>query len=292
MKVMIAVIGAEGQVGKDVCEEFEKQGDVVHRLTHAQMNVESLDSVNAVLSVLSLRVIVNTAAFHHVEQCEQNPERAFAINAVGARNVAKAAEGQGALVIHVSTDYVFDGNKNQPYLETDRPQPLNVYGNSKLAGEYFVSSVCTRHFVLRTSALYGKNPCRAKGGLNFVELMRKLAREGKDIKVVDSEFVTPTSTADLARQIVKLSRCDAYGLYHATAEGSCSWYEFASEIFALSGLRPSLKIASPHDFPSKVRRPAYSVLENSGLKAIGMNVFGPWQEGLKEYLGTLVEQAA
>jgi dTDP-4-dehydrorhamnose reductase len=292
MKVMIAVIGAEGQVGKDVCEEFEKQGDVVHRLTHAQMNVESPHSVDAVLSALAPHVIVNTAAFHHVEQCEQNPEKAFAINAVGARNVAKTASRLGALVIHVSTDYVFDGNKNQPYLETDRPQPLNVYGNSKLAGEYFVSSVCPRHFVLRTSALYGKNPCRAKGGLNFVELMRKLAREGKDIKVVDSEFVTPTSTADVARQIVKLSRCDAYGLYHATAEGSCSWYDFASEIFALSDLRPSLKVASSSDFPSKVQRPAYSVLENSGLKAIGMNVFGPWQEGLREYLGAPVEQAA
>lgn len=290
--MMIAVIGAEGQVGRDVCEEFERRGDAVHRLTHAEMNVESPDSVEAVLSAIAPEVIVNTAAFHHVEQCEQNPEKAFAINACGARNVAKVAHRLGALVIHVSTDYVFDGDKNQPYLETDRPQPLNVYGNSKLAGEHFVSSVCPRHFVLRTSALYGKNPCRAKGGLNFVELMRKLAREGKDIKVVDSEFVTPTSTADVARQIVKLSECDAYGLYHATAEGSCSWYEFASEIFSHSRLRPSLKVANSSDFPSKVRRPAYSVLENAALKAIGMNAFRPWQEGLKEYLGAHVEQAA
>jgi dTDP-4-dehydrorhamnose reductase len=290
--MMIAVVGAEGQVGRDVCEEFERRGDSVHRLTHAQMNVESPDSVETVLSAIAPEVIVNTAAFHHVEQCEQNPEKAFAINACGARNVARVADRLGALVIHVSSDYVFDGNKNKPYVETDRPQPLNVYGNSKLAGEYFVSSVCPRHFVLRTSALYGKNPCRAKGGLNFVELMRKLAREGKDIKVVDSEFVTPTSTADVARQIVKLSDCDAYGLYHATAEGSCSWYEFASEIFALSGVMPCLKVASPSDFPSKVRRPAYSVLENAGLKAIGMNVFRPWQEGLKEYLEAPVQQAA
>jgi dTDP-4-dehydrorhamnose reductase len=202
------------------------------------------------------------------------------------------AERLGALVIHVSTDYVFDGGKNQPYVETDCPQPLNVYGTSKLAGEHFVSSLCSRHFVLRTSALYGKNPCRAKGGLNFVELMRKLAREGKEIKVVDSEFVTPTSTVDVARQVVKLSECDAYGLYHATSEGNCSWYEFANEIFALSGLRPSLKVASPSDFPSKVRRPSYSVLENAGLNAIGMNVFRPWQEGLKEYLEAPVQQAA
>lgn len=290
--MMIAVIGAEGQVGRDVCQEFERHGDAVHRLAHDQMDVESPDSVATVLSAITPQVIVNTAAFHHVEQCEQNPEKAFAINACGARNVARVAERLGALLIHVSTDYVFDGSKNQPYVEADRPQPLNVYGNSKLAGEHFVSSTCQRHFVLRTSALYGTNPCRAKGGLNFVELMRKLAREGKDIKVVDSEFVTPTSTADLARQIVKLSECDVYGLYHATAEGNCSWYEFANEIFALSGLRPNLKVANPSDFPSKVRRPTYSVLENAGLKAIGMNVFRPWQEGLKEYLGVQVERAA
>ncbi|MGH9642523.1 MAG: SDR family oxidoreductase, partial [Terriglobales bacterium] len=186
---MIAVIGAEGQVGRDVCAEFERRGDLVHQVTHAQMEVASPDSVEAVLSGIGPEVIVNTAAFHQVEHCELDPEKAFAINAYGAGNVAKAAARLGALLIHVSTDYVFDGSKNQPYVETDRPQPLNVYGASKLAGERLVSALCPRHFVLRTSALYGKSPCRAKGGLNFVELMRKLVREGKDIKVVDSEYV-------------------------------------------------------------------------------------------------------
>ena len=130
-------------------------------------------------------------------------------------------------------------------METDLPRPLNVYGNSKLAGEHFVCSTSPKYFVLRTSALYGKNPCRAKGGLNFVELMRKLARDDKEIKVVDSEFVTPTATADLARQIVRLSRCDAFGLYHATAEGNCTWYEFAREIFNLTGTEARLKVADP-----------------------------------------------
>jgi dTDP-4-dehydrorhamnose reductase len=288
----VVVIGAEGQVGRDTCEEFERQGDVVLRLTHGQMEIASPDSVEAVLSSIKPDVIVNTAAFHQVEHCEQDPAKAFAINASGPRNVAKTAAGLKALVIHVSTDYVFDGEQKRPYLESDLPQPLNVYGNSKLAGEYFVRSLSPRHFVLRTSALYGKNPCRAKGGLNFVELMRKLARESKPIKVVDSEFVTPTCTTDLARQIVRLSRCENYGLYHATAEGSCSWYEFASEIFALTDTPVAMKAANPADFPSKVRRPAYSVLENAGLKSIGANVFRPWQDGLKEYLTTPVEAAA
>ena len=280
----IVVIGAEGQVGRDACAEFEQHGDGVRGLNHSELEVASPDSVQVVLSPIKPDVIVNCAAFHHVEHCELEPAKAFAINACGARNLARAAASLDALLIHISTDYVFDGAKSTPYEETDVPRPLNAYGNSKLAGEYFVRSQAPRHFVLRTSALYGNHPCRAKGGLNFVELMRKLAREGREIKVVDGEFVTPTATADLAKQIVKLSRCNAFGLYHATAEGSCSWYEFAREIFALTELEVNLKAANPADFPSKVPRPHYSVLENRGLKSIGMNVFRPWQESLKEYL--------
>jgi dTDP-4-dehydrorhamnose reductase len=279
-----AVIGANGQLGMDTCQAFEQNGDEVHRLGHAQIEIASPDAVQECLTKIAPDVIVNTAAFHKVEQCEVDPAQAFAVNASGARNLAMTAAHLGAVLIHVSTDYVFDGAKQTPYVETDLPRPLNIYGNSKLAGEHFVCTTSPRHFVLRTSALYGKNPCRAKGGLNFVELMRKLARDGKEIKVVNSEFVTPTSTADLARQIVKLSRCDVFGLYHATAEGSCTWYEFASEIFSMTGTEARLKVADPADFPTKVRRPKYSVLENTGLKSIKMNVFRPWQEGLKDYL--------
>ena len=280
----IAVIGADGQLGMDVSQGFEKNGDEVHRLSHAQIEIASPEAVQGCLTKIAPDVIVNTAAFHKVEQCEVDPAQAFAINACGARNLATTAANLGAVIIHVSTDYVFDGAKQTPYVETDLPRPLNIYGNSKLAGEHFVCSTSPKYFVLRTSALYGKNPCRAKGGLNFVELMRKLARDDKEIKVVNSEFVTPTATADLARQIVRLSRCDAFGLYHATAEGNCTWYEFAREIFNLTGTEARLKVADPIDFPAKVRRPKYSVLENAGLKSIKMNVFRPWQEGLKDYL--------
>ena len=139
--------------------------------------------------------------------------------------------------------------------------------------------------MVRTSGLYGKAPCRAKGGLNFVELMLKLAKDRGEVKVVDSEWVTPTSTRELARQMAVLSRSDAYGLYHATAEGSCSWHEFAREIFAMTHTKVNLKVAGADEFPAKVPRPKYSVLENSALKLRGLNTFGPWQEGLCEYLG-------
>jgi dTDP-4-dehydrorhamnose reductase len=229
-------------------------------------------------------LIVNTAAMHHVESCELDPARAYAVNALGPRNLAIIARELDAVLIHISTDYVFDGRKRQPYEESDPVLPLNVYGNTKLAGEAYVRATTERHFVLRTSALYGKSPCRAKGGRNFVDLMLKLAKEREEIRVVDDEVVSPTSATELARQIVCLSRSDQFGLYHATAEGSCTWYEFAKKIFDLAYVKTNLVVAAPNEFPSKVPRPKYSVLENQGLKALGANSFRTWEEGLRSYL--------
>lgn len=280
----IAVIGSDGQLGTDVVSAFRNNGDDVHPLTHADVELSSMDSVIRCLKDLQPEALINTAAMHHVENCEKEPEKAFAVNALGAKNLAVVAQEHDAVLIHVSTDYVFDGAKGRPYEESDAPKPLNVYGNTKLSGEYFVRCTANKHFVLRTSAIYGRSPCRAKGGLNFIELMLKLARDRREVRVVDNEVVTPTSTVDLARQMVALSRCDFYGLYHATAEGSCSWHEFAREIFALTSTRVNLQIAGPNEFPAKVPRPQYSVLENCGLKKRGLNVFRPWQEGVREYL--------
>jgi dTDP-4-dehydrorhamnose reductase len=283
----IAVIGANGQLGSDVVRAFAERGDSVASLTHADIELSSLESVRSCLGAGALDFVVNTAAMHHVENCEQHPEKAFAVNAMGARNLAVVARDMGAVLVHVSTDYVFDGKTDKPYAESDAPLPLNVYGNSKLAGEYFVRTLNPKHFVLRTSALYGKQPCRAKGGQNFVDLMLRLARERGRVRVVDSEFVSPTPTADVARQIAALAKCEAYGLYHATAEGSCSWYEFAREIFSVAEVEVKLEVASPTEFPAKVPRPNYSVLENRGLKSLGLNQFDPWQAGLREYVSAL-----
>ena len=279
----IAVIGANGQLGVDVVSAFRIKGYDVVGLTHSDVELSEIDSINRALRDLRSQVIVNTAAMHHVENCEREPEKAFAVNALGVRNLALVAREIGAVLLHVSTDYVFDGAKREPYEEVDAPRPLNVYGNTKLAGEYFVRSTVEKHFVLRTSAIYGQSPCRAKGGLNFIELMLKLAKERGEVRVVDSEFVTPTPTVDIAQQIVKLSNSDSYGLYHATAEGSCSWYEFAREIFAITGTSEILKAAGADDFPVKVPRPTYSVLENRRLKENGLNVFRPWQDGVRKY---------
>lgn len=280
----VAVIGSNGQLGTDVVDAFGKNGDQLLPLSHSDVELSSIDSVSACLKAFDPDVVVNTAAMHHVENCEREPAKAFAVNGLGARNLATVTRELGAVLLHISTDYVFDGAQRRPYEESDRPNPLNVYGNTKLSGEHFVSSTADKYFVLRTSAIYGKSPCRAKGGLNFIELMLKLAKERPSLRVVNDEIVTPTSTAELAKQIVALSRSDSYGLCHATAEGSCSWYEFAREIFALTGANVDLQIAGPNEFPAKVPRPKYSVLENCGLKKRGLNIFRPWQEGVREYL--------
>ncbi|MFC1798568.1 dTDP-4-dehydrorhamnose reductase [Thermodesulfobacteriota bacterium] len=283
----IAVIGANGQLGSDIYKAFQKNGDEVIALNHDLLEVSDLGSVESVLKNIMPDILVNTAAMHNVEVCETDPAKAFAVNGIGAWNLAKVSNEVGYTLMHISTDYVFDGSKMMPYTENDLPKPLNAYGNTKLSGEYFVQSIAKKHFILRVSGIYGKNPCRAKGGLNFVTLMLKLAKERDEVRVVDDEFLAPTYTFHIANQLVKLSESNEYGLYHVAAQESCSWYQFAAKIFELTDANVKLNIAAPDEFPIKVPRPKYSVLENKGLKDIGLDIMPHWQSGLKEFLDTL-----
>ncbi len=280
----VAVIGANGQLGLDVRCAFNQKGDEVLEINHDQIEIADFDSMRIFLKEKQPGIIVNTAAMHHVEKCEEDPEKAFRVNAIGGKNLALISQEMQAVLIHISTDYVFNGAKGSPYVEKDLPIPINVYGNTKLSGELFIQSCAEKFFILRTSALYGRNPCRAKGGLNFVQRMIKLARERGEVRVVDDERVSPTSTRELARQIVLLSRSEDYGLCHATAEGDCSWFEFARQIFSLAGIQVKLSVADPKEFPLKVPRPKYSVLENQALKERKINCFKHWSEALKDYL--------
>lgn len=278
------VIGATGQLGVDICQAFEAAGHEVVPLGHDRIEISDPASVDSVIGSIAPAVIINTAAMHHVEQCENDPAKAFAVNGIGNRNLAHASEAAGAYFLNISTDYVFDGAKNAPYLESDAPMPLNVYGNTKLAGEYFALTRCKEGAVLRVSGVYGSNPCRAKGGMNFVRLMLKLAAERPELRVVDDEILTPTYTVDIARQVLKLAEARAPGLYHGTAQGQCSWYQFASAIFEITGTKANLQKARPGEFPAKVARPSYSVLENQALKAKGLDIMPGWRDGLERYL--------
>jgi dTDP-4-dehydrorhamnose reductase len=279
-----AVIGSNGQLGTDVCAAFVADGHEVMPLTHADLDVTDAAAIKSVLQRLRPQTVINTAAMHNMENCEEAPATAFAVNADGARNLAAVCNDIDATLVHVSTDYVFDGAKQAPYLEDDLPAPLSVYGNTKLSGEHFIAATSKRYYVLRVSGLYGLAACRAKG-LNFVRLMLKLGTERDEVRVVDNEFITPTLTEDIAAQALSMVKQEAAnGLYHVTCEGGCSWYEFAKSIFEQAGVSVTLNVAAPGEFPITVSRPSYSILENGFLKEQGLNIMPHWQDSLKKYL--------
>lgn len=279
----VAIIGANGQLGTDLVQVCSQQGYEVIALTHADIAIEDFENVRQVLTNCRPDMVLNTAAYHVTQQCEAHVETAFAVNAQGALNVAKAAEDLKIVSVYYSSDYVFDGAKHAPYLETDRPNPLNVYAASKLAGEYFTLNYHPQSFVIRISGLYGKIPCRAKGG-NFITTMLRLAKEKPEVRVVTDEILTPTPTHEIARKTLSLLKTEQYGLYHLTCEGACSWYEFAREIFTALNLHTPLYEASVADFPAGVKRPLYSVLENSRFNAVGPERMPHWKDALHAFL--------
>jgi dTDP-4-dehydrorhamnose reductase len=282
MKVI--VIGANGQIGSDIVGAFQKAGVEVAGLTHQDLEISDAAAVAAKMAEVAPQVVVNAAAFHNVEACETEPQSAFAVNALGSRNLALASVQHNFRLIHISTDYVFDGAKKQPYTEEDCPRPLNSYGNSKLSGELFIQAIANNYAVVRVSGLYGAAPCRAKKGLNFVKVMLKLARERGEVKVVTDEVVTPTYTKAAAAQIVRLADAADSGLFHCTPQGQCSWYEFAEAIFQYTQTAVKLLPAKSSDFPGKIKRPTYSVLDNKKLRDCGLDIMPGWRDCLKSYL--------
>ncbi len=284
MKVVL--IGANGQLGTEIHHVLSGRDLNLVSLTHQDIEITDPENVQEVLARQKPDAVINTAAYHNVEQCEYQLQDAFNGNALGAKNLAEAAENHGFYLIHISTDYVFDGDKKAPYLETDTPLPLNAYANTKLAGEYFVQASTSNAVVLRTCGIYGRVPCRAKGGKNFVELMLQLAQTRDEVRVVENEVLTPTSARAVGHQISALLDNPVYGISHATAEGYCSWYQFAEAIFRIMDWDVNLNVAAPEEFPSAVNRPEYSVLENQKLKTHKLNTFEHWEEGLRHYLLT------
>lgn len=279
MKVVI--IGASGQLGSELVKVLS-DWDLIP-FTHADLDICDFVYTRKVLSDSRPDIVINTAAFHRVDDCEEQPEKAFWVNAYAVRKLAQFCAELDCCFVHMSTDYVFGGEKRTPYTEDDTPSPLNVYGVSKLAGEYFARHICPKHFIVRTSGLYGVAGSSGKGG-NFVETMIRLAKEGKPIRVVTDQVLTPTYTKDLAQKIKELLQTEAYGVYHITNSGQCSWYEFAAKIFELVGLKPDFGPTTSAEFGAKAKRPAYSVLAHQKLIRLGMNNLRPWTEALAAYL--------
>jgi dTDP-4-dehydrorhamnose reductase len=281
--VKVLLIGANGQLGSDLGKVFATAGDEVVAITHTEMDVRNSERVATVVGEVKPQVVLNTAAFHKVEECEKRPELAFEVNGSAAMNLAQVCQKAGATLVHFSTDYVFGGySHNTPFVETDCPAPLNAYGVSKLAGEYLIAANTDRYFVLRVCGLYGIAGSSGKGG-NFVENMLKKALAGEAVRVVEDQVLTPTYTVDLAKAARQLIQTGQFGLYHLSSEGQCSWYEFTRHIFECAGIKARLTGCRTGDFPSPVKRPAYSVLSKAKLRNLGLSI-PSWQDALPRYL--------
>ncbi len=280
----IAVIGSSGQLGAELVEEISLLESIdAHELDRSSVDCSSKESVENALLPIRPDVVINCAAYVHVDSCEDNRDLAFGVNSVGAFNVAAVCAGMDAECVYISTDYVFDGAMQRPYTEDDIPIPLNVYGMSKLCGESFVRGSCEKHYIIRSSGLYGKAGINGGKG-NFVETMIRLAKNGEPIRVVNDQILTPTYTKDLAKKILELIDTHEYGLYHITNQGQCSWYEFGKRVFDVLKLNPDYKPITSGEYGSSARRPAYSVLANRGIKRLDIRQPTCWEDALGNYL--------
>lgn len=276
------VLGANGQLGRDLCPRLP--GEVL-ALTRAQADLTQPTRLRQTLEELRPGIVINCAAYNFVDRAESEPEAAFAVNTWGVRFLAQACRDLDCTLVQFSTDHVFglDATRRQPWTEADLPGPVNVYGLSKLSGEYLVRALCPRHVIVRTCGLYGLWRSGGKGG-NFVETMLRLAGQGKPLRVVSDQFCTPSSTTDIADATVALLAAGGQGVFHLTNAGACSWHEFATTIFRLAGVTGSLTPISSQDYGAAAQRPAYSVLEARRWQEQGLPPLRTWEEALADYL--------
>jgi dTDP-4-dehydrorhamnose reductase len=278
----VAVVGSTGQLGQDLMRLF---GEEAVGFTHQELDVTDEERVASAMSSAEPDWVLNTAAFHRVDDCETNPTLTFAVNATGALNVARAAAAVGSGVAFFSSDYVFGGQdrgRDNPYEEGDAPHPLSVYGVSKVAGEQLVMQANPRHLVVRSAGLYGTATSRK--GWTFPELMLNKARNEGALRVVTDQVLSPTFTADLAGKTKELIEQDALGLFHLTNAGECSWFEFAQGALELAGVEAKMEQISTEQMNQRARRPPYSALDTTRLEAVGLEPLRPWKEALGDYL--------
>ncbi|RCX19004.1 dTDP-4-dehydrorhamnose reductase [Fontibacillus phaseoli] len=287
MKVLVT--GAAGQLGSDVVILFEKAGHTVWPSDRDSLDITDLDACFQKLNECKPDAVIHCAAYTAVDQAEQEIDAAYAVNAVGTRNLVLASERVGAKFCYISTDYVFDGMSDVPYHEYDYTNPQSIYGKSKRAGEVLVQSLSSAFFIVRTSWVYGMH------GNNFVKTMLRLGEETSVLNVVNDQKGSPTYTTDLAEFILELVQTEKYGIYHASNTESCTWYEFAQEIFSearsILGKDYPVQVqpCATEDFPRPAPRPRNSVMEHLSIRTNGLNDLRPWREGLRAFIKDLFE---
>lgn len=271
------ITGCNGQLGRALNELLADNREIRIKNTDVDtLDICNLEAVRAMTAAVKPDVIINCAAHTAVDRCETDRDNAYNINANGPKNLAIAAEENGASIVQVSTDYVFDGNSQKPYYEEDAVNPQSVYGSTKLAGEQEVAKAANRYYIVRTAWLYGE-------GKNFVRTMLNLAKTNNHITVVNDQFGSPTTALELAKAILYILENGEYGIYHATCEGMTSWYEFACRIFKEAGVEVEVVPVSSEEYKTEAKRPKYSVLENAHLKRINYTMKN-WEDALVEYL--------
>ncbi|MEH7392898.1 dTDP-4-dehydrorhamnose reductase [Bacillus sp. JJ1503] len=277
----VLITGGAGQLGSDIEEVLLKQQYQVYSFSKIELDVTNYEQVVETIIRIMPDVVIHSAAYTKVDLAEEMQEAAYLINAIGTRNIAVACEKIQAKMVYISTDYVFDGNKLGKYNEFDTPNPINVYGSSKFAGENMVKDFHSQYFIVRTSWLYGKN------GNNFVNTMLNLAEKGVQIKVVNDQVGSPTNTLDVATKVSELIKTKLYGIYHITNSGECTWFEFAGKIFELAQKNVDLVPVSSVEFVQKANRPKNSVLDHMGLRLNNFTGMRDWREALEDYFSSI-----
>jgi dTDP-4-dehydrorhamnose reductase len=276
--VKIVVTGAGGMLGRDLVEILSQRHQVIG-LSHAELEILDAEETKKTISEPKPDLVIHAAAYTDVDGCEENPDKAYSVNTIGTQNVALACQKAEAVLLYISTDFVFDGTKGEPYLEWDKPEPINVYGKSKYAGERVVAHLLNRYYIVRTAWLYGEH------GGNFPITILKKAKEKGSLEVVSDQVGSPTFTYDVVRGIERLIETDSFGIYHMVNRGECSWYDFARKVLDLAGYQDfKIKPITSEQLSRPAKRPSYSVLRNFSLEKVVGVVMRSWEEAIGEFM--------
>lgn len=283
MSKNVVVFGAAGQLGVELVRVLNERGYAVHPFNRASVDITNLPLLEQTLAPLDPKAVINAAAYNQVDVAEQEPQAAYNANGLGVRNLAVACRQLDALLVHFSTDYVFDGQLGRPYVEDDRPRPLGAYAVSKLAGELYAQAYLENPLILRTSGVFGPGGLRTARG-NFVELMLRLAQSGQPIRVVEDHVASPTYAPALAERTVDLMETAHRGVFHAGGGEPISWFDFARKIFNAAGVTPELRPTNEREYRTAARRPKFSALENARFVTCGIKAMPTLEEALASYM--------